>query len=65
MADDDPAKAKDIEARARAEFIEDKITAGNGKILGRRWAEDGKTAIWKVKWDSGDVEEIRHAVKKQ
>jgi len=50
-------------SEVKVQFIEDKITAGGGKVEGVKFAEDNKTMIWTVKWPSGDIEEIRYAVR--
>lgn len=43
--------------------IEDKISAGSGAIQNVTMDKDGKTMVWTVKWPSGDVKTIKHAVK--
>ena len=50
-------------AEYKVEFIENKITAGGGSVQDVKWDDDGTTMIWTVKWPSGDVEEIRYAVR--
>lgn len=50
-------------AKVKIRAIEEKIIAGGGQVQGVNWGEDGKTMIWKVKWPSGDVKEIRYAVR--
>jgi hypothetical protein len=50
-------------AEYKVEFIENKITAGGGTVTDIKWAEDGKTMVWTVKWPSGDTEEVKHAVR--
>lgn len=50
-------------AKESVKFIESKISAGGGKVQEVKFAEDGKTMIWTVRWPSGDVEEIKHAVR--
>lgn len=47
-------------AVAAAEYIENKITAGSGKVVDIKW--DGKTIVWKVRWPSGNIKELRYAV---
>jgi hypothetical protein len=64
----------DEQSTAKAEIaiktIEGMITAGKGTIVTKpRWASDGRTIIWTVKWPpiagekEGKTEEIRYAVK--
>jgi hypothetical protein len=43
--------------------IEDKIAGGNGDIQKVVMDKDNKTMIWTVKWPSGDIKTIKHAVK--
>lgn len=44
-----------------AKYVENKIAAGGGEIVEvPDW--DGKTITWKVKWPSGNIEELRYAV---
>lgn len=50
-------------AEETIKFIENKIKAGGGTIQDVKWAEDGTTMIWTVKWPSGDVETIRYGVR--
>lgn len=50
-------------AKVKIRAIEEKIIAGGGQVQGVNWGEDGKTMIWKVRWPSGDVKEIRYAVR--
>lgn len=61
----EPGSAEMIDAKARQKikFIEDKISAGGGKIMKVKWAADGKTMIWTVRWPSGDTEAVRYAVR--
>jgi hypothetical protein len=56
----DPTKTRSDET---IKFIEGKVIAGGGVIVDARLDKDGKTGIWTVKWPSGDIEEIRQAVK--
>jgi len=62
------ADAPDAEGEAKArkdariEYIESKIKTG-GEILSIRYADDGRTMIWKVKWNSGDIEEVQYVVR--
>ncbi len=57
---DDP---KEAEAEERVKFFEGKIAAGNGVIQDIKLSEDGRTMIWTVKWPSGDIEEIKRAIR--
>lgn len=50
-------------SRLIVKSIEDKITAGSGKIQSVVMDEDGKTMVWTVNWPSGDTKVIRQAVK--
>jgi len=61
----EPGSAEYIGAKARhkIKFIEDKITAGGGEIVNVKWAADGKTMVWTVKWPSGDTETVKYAVR--
>ena len=54
---------KQVRSEETVKFIENKISAGGGKVEAVRWAEDGKTMIWKVRWPSGDVKEIKYGVR--
>ncbi len=51
------------ESKVKVKFIEDKITAGGGTVQDVKFAEDGKTMVWSVKWPNGKVKEIRYAVR--
>lgn len=55
-------KAGLVKARAKekAKFIEDKITAGGGKVVDAK--VDGKTGIWTVQWPDGSTKEIKYAI---
>jgi len=57
---DNPDQTRAEEA---VRFIESKITAGGGTIEDVKFAADGKTMIWTVKWPSGNIEEIRNGVR--
>lgn len=57
---DDPGTTK---AKEQVKFIESKISAGGGAIQDVKFAEDGKTMIWTIKWPSGDIEEVKHAIR--
>ena len=54
-----------VRAREIVKYIENKITAGThgGKIQDVRLSDDGRVMIWTVKWPSGDVEEIKYAIR--
>ena len=57
---DNPSKAKSKEA---IKHIEGKIVGGGGSIDSVSWDKDGKTMVWKVRWPSGDVKEVKYGVK--
>ena len=45
-------------------YIDNKIIAGGGEIVKTRWAKDGRTMIWTIKWTSDSApEEIRYGVR--
>lgn len=50
-------------SQEKVKFIESKITAGGGTVQEVKFAEDGKIMIWTIRWPSGDIEEIKHAVR--
>ena len=56
----DPEISKSQE---KVKFIEDKITAGGGTVQEVKFADDGKTMIWTIIWPSGDIEDIKYAVR--
>lgn len=61
---DDPGEKAKFEAEDTVRFIEQGISARQGKIVGVEWADkDQKTIKWTVKWPSGDTETITHAVR--
>lgn len=60
------AEGKDsspIVAEEKVRYIEAKVKAGGGTIEDVKWDEDGKTIVWTVRWPSGSIERIRHAVR--
>lgn len=56
---DNPSYDRQVEA---IRFIEGKITGGGGEIQDVRKSDDGESIIWKVKWPSGDVKEIKRGI---
>lgn len=50
-------------SQEKIKFIEAKISAGGGTVQEVKFADDGKTMIWTIKWPSGDIEEIKYAVR--
>ena len=51
-------------AEFKIKFIEDKITAGGGTVTkAPKFADDGKTVIWTVRWPSGDTRTIKYAIR--
>jgi hypothetical protein len=59
-----PEKDRPIAAaKIKVKAIEDKILAGSGVIQNVAMDKDGRTMVWTVKWPSGDIKVIKHAVK--
>jgi len=56
-------KAKEnAKPKAAAAYIESKIAAGGGTIVGVNFSDNKRDIIWKVKWPSGDTETIKYAI---
>lgn len=53
---------KQMRTKEIVKFIEDKITAGGGRIVATKLEEDG-IGIWTVYWPSKDTREIRFKIK--
>lgn len=45
------------------DFVESKITGTGGSVIKVGFAPDNRTMIWKVKWPSGDVREVKYAIR--
>ena len=59
---------RDVTAKERAkvniEFIEGKIAAGGGKVIANPTMDkDGKTVTWKVQWPTGNITEVKQAIR--
>lgn len=55
---DDPETLEVETARLKEDFVDKKIQASGGKILGKR-VEDN-TIVWTVKWPDGKTSEVRY-----
>lgn len=55
--------SEDALALEKGNWINKRIIGGGGKILGVKYSNGGKIAIWTVEWPSGDIGEVKHAVR--
>lgn len=59
----DPVASKKAEAKEKFNYIKAKIESGKGVITKNPgWSEDGKTIIFTVRWPSGEIGTIKHAI---